>query len=116
MSTLQLLSTLLLLTKTSKVISQSAMADCQIVDGRTFQPNLTTSLLNRYQFFASSSPVVPDCAQLCLRSSYCGTAVYEGNTKTCTIYSENAAYSGSLVTNSTGIFTTIILQKLEGKM
>ena len=116
MSTLQLLSIFLLLVKTSKIISQSLIADCQLVDGRSFQPALTTSLLDVHQFFASSSPVVADCAQICLQSGYCGTAVYEGNGKTCTMYTENAAYSGLLVINATGIFTTIILDNLNGKI
>ena len=108
---LQLLSIFSLLTVNTLVSSTSFTTDCQIIDGQTFQPNSTTSFLASYQFLGSFSPIPIDCAHVCLRWSNCRTAVFEQNAKTCTMYSENLAFSGRLVTNSTGIFTTIITDK-----
>lgn len=116
MIVVRLLRCFLLATMTLSIVSQSLMTDCKIVNNYTFQPDLIQSVLDSYQILASSYPIINDCAHLCLRLSDCRTAVFEANTKLCTMYDESAGSSGGLVIDASGIFTTIITGRASSKL
>lgn len=105
----------LLCTTTNKVVSQSLMMDYHIVHEKAFRPSFPDSLLATYQGTASFQNFI-DCAHLGVRLTGCCTAVFETNIKSCKMFSENPGYSGSLVTNSTGVFTTMINERLPSKL
>lgn len=112
----RLFQLLLLCTRITKSFSQSVMmVTCQMVIDERFQPTFPSSFLASYQIQPSFSRLTTDCAYLCLTSNDCYTAVLEVNTKSCTMYRENAAYSGQLVTDSIGIFTTIISGRIPSE-
>lgn len=110
---LQFHTLFLLMTTIAKLVhSQSILSMTgRLINGHVFQPNTTCSFLGIYKIQTSFSRIITNCVQECLKLSSCRTAVFEANTKSCSLYGENAAYSGLLVTNSSGVFTTIITDR-----